>query len=199
MKDFFGELGNNPKFDSLVKLAFYSLFVIAAIILINSADLEDTDEKINDDTKDFVKLEINDSYEYSYNINIDEKIYTYYGNVLGGVNTFKKNKDNTIYEYKYESDNYYLLDEDEYVIIDVDDVYDIIDYEYMDINKINYYLENSKKIDGKYYTYLKDKITGEDTDVYIMIEKVDDKILVDYSKLDDEYDKFVVIFEYQER
>lgn len=203
MKDFFGALGNNPKFNTLTKLAFYSLFVFAAIILINTADISEVNDEVNDNIQEEVEesivISLPSNYEYEYTINLDDKIYSYQGIVEENIQTIKKNKDNKITNYKYENNKYYTLNKDEYIEILENEVYDIVDYEYLKVEKINQYLENSEEHEGKYFIYLKDSVTGVATDVYIEIEKNKDNVKIDYSRLDDEYEKFVVVFEYKER
>lgn len=202
MKDFFGELGNNPKFNTMTKLAFYSLFVFIAIILINTADVSELNNEVDNngqEEREELLVTLPGDYEYSYSINIDDKIYSYQGTVEDTVRIFKKNKNNKITNYKYDKSKYYMLEKEEYVEVLEKDVYDIVNYSYLDVEKINYYLANAVEKDEKYYTYLKDSITGEETEEYIEIIREENKTIVDYSKLDDEYEKFVVEFEYKER
>jgi len=198
----FGNLGNDPKFNALAKLAFYSLFLIVAIILINTADIGDDSHKEEDNEQQLegsMVLVMPDNYNYKYSISVDEKIYSYEGMVVDKVNTFKKNKDNEITNYKYEKNSYYQLEEEEYVETLKEEVYDIISYDYLNVDKFKDYLDNASRVDNKYYTYLKDTITGEETDIYILIELDENKVMIDYSKLVDEYDELIVVFEYKER
>ena len=202
MKEMFGNLGNDPKFNALAKLAFYSLFLIVAIILINTADIGDDSHKEEDNEQQLegsMVLVMPDNYNYKYSISVDEKIYSYEGMVVDKVNTFKKNKDNEITNYKYEKNSYYQLEEEEYVETLKEEVYDIISYDYLNVDKFKDYLDNASRVDNKYYTYLKDTITGEETDIYILIELDENKVMIDYSKLVDEYDELIVVFEYKER
>jgi len=202
MKEMFGNLGSDPKFNTLVKLAFYSLFVFIAIILINTADISQLNNEVNNNNQDNDEsklIELPDSYEYSYTINIDDKIYSYQGIVDENNHILKKNKDNKITEYKYINNKYYISKKEKDVEILDKEVYDIVNYEYLNIEKINQYLENSEEQEGKYLVYLKDQVTGEATDVYIEITKEINNVKVDYSMLDDNYQKFVIEFEYEER
>jgi len=205
VNNWFNNLGNNSKFDTLVKLAFYSLFLFVAIILINTSDINVGDDNLSDDNDTNEQeqrkelLELTDNYTYKYSITVDDKIYSYHGIYSDNIYEFKKNKDNVISEYKYENNNYYVLEKKEYKIIESDKVFDIIDYMYLDIERIKQYLNNSKYKDSKYYMYLKDEITGLETDVYILMELTENKITVDYSKLKDDYETLIVVFEYEER
>jgi len=75
----FGNLGNDPKFNALAKLAFYSLFLIVAIILINTADIGDDSHKEEDNEQQLegsMVLVMPDNYNYKYSISVDEKIYS---------------------------------------------------------------------------------------------------------------------------
>ncbi len=201
MKDLFGELGTNPKFKKVAQLAFYSIFVFIAIILINTAEPAKEDNKNEEKNNQNITTEINlpEIYEYKYSINLDDKIYSYQGSASENINTFKKNKDNKITEYKLENNVYYVLNKDKYEETTKEKVYDIIDYEYLDIENINSYLKNSEQENEKYYMYYKDSITGEKTDKYIVIELKTEKVTIDYSKAIDTYNNFMVIFEYNER
>lgn len=203
MKDFFARLGNNPKFNTLTKLAFYSLFVIAALILINTADVSEINNEIYNNNQDEVNksiiVSLPSSYEYNYTINLDDKIYSYLGVVDKEIHMIKKNKDNNVTNYKYENNKYYIINDNVEDEVLESKVFDMVDYEYLKIDRINQYLENSEEHEGKHITYLKDSVTGEVTDVYIEIEKNQNNIRIDYSRLDDEYEKFVVEFEYKER
>lgn len=201
MNELFGDLGNNPKFKTLTKLAFYSLFFFAAIILINTAEVKPEDDTLDeqDNGEESLLITLPEEYEYSYNINIDDNIYSYQGVVKKDSHTIKKNKDNKITNYEYKDKKYYTIKKDNEVEVLEKDVYDIIDYDYLKIEKINQYLENALEVNGSYLIYLKDIVTGQDTDIYIEIEKYDGRIKVDYSKLVDDYQKFIVEFEFENR
>lgn len=204
MNEMFGNLGNNPKFNTLVKLAFYSLFLFAALILINTTEVAQKDEdnesdNNNNDVKVSRLITLPDSYEYSYNINIDDNIYSYQGIIEENNHTIKKNKDNKITNYNYKDGKYYTLNKDDEVEVLEKDVYDIVDYDYLKIEKINQYLANAEESNGSYLIYLKDSITGEDTDIYIKIDKYKEITKIDYSNLEDNYQKFVVEFQFKDR
>ena len=104
-----------------------------------------------------------------------------------------------LHHHCFVNNKYYISEKRQDVEILDKEVYDIVNYEYLNIEKINQYLENSKEEKGKYLVYLKDQVTGEATDVYIGITREVNNIKVDYSMLDDNYQKFVVEFEYEER
>lgn len=203
MKDWLGSLGSSSKFDTLVKLALYSLFVFIAIIVINTADVKDNNnDKVEDNQPEINQsstLIIPDNYNYKYIITLDDNIYSYQGSYALGVDTFKKNIDNKIVNYKFEDGKYYLLEKEKYIETSQEQVFDIVDYEYLDVKKIKYYFDNAKLDGNYYYVYLKDQITGNDTDKYIKMEVENGKIMMDYSKISDVYDSFIIVFEYEER
>ena len=53
----------------------------------------------------------------------------------------------------------------------------------------NVYLSKSIKQDNQYIVYLKDIILGDNTDDYIIIEKNDNKINIDYTTLINNFNK----------
>ena len=92
---------------------------------------------------------------------------------------------------------------DNYIITTKDEVYDIINYNYINLSTINEYLKKATKNDNQYLVYLKDIILGNDSDDYIVIDINENNIFIDYTVLMKEFNnnlnKYQVIIEIKEK
>lgn len=211
-KKTFKEKWQDKKYQAKIKLSGYSIFVVIAIIMIlvegasNNKNtvidngLEDNKTiKDNTDTKDNKLFTINYPYiiELNYNIDNTKNNITYnYSNNNNELLITKTNND-IVTNYKYISNKYYVENNDNYILTNINKVYDIIDYEYLDIDNINNYLNNAVLENGIYKVYLKDIILNNTSDKYITIKLLDNNVEIDYTYLlntlnNSNYDTFIL-------
>ena len=197
-KKTFKEKWQDKKYQAKIKLSGYSIFVVIAIIMIlvggatNNKNtvidngLEDNKTiKDNTDTKDNKLFTISYPYiiELNYNIDNTKNNITYkYSNNNNELLITKINND-IVTNYKYISNKYYIENNDNYILTNINKVYDIIDYEYLDIDNINNYLNNATLENGIYKVYLKDIILNNTSDKYITIKLLDNSVEIDYTYL----------------
>ena len=211
-KKTFKEKWQDKRYQAKIKLSGYSIFVVIAIIMIlvggasNNKNtvidngLEDNKTiKDNTDTKDNKLFTINYPYiiELNYNIDNTKNNITYnYSNNNNELLITKTNND-IVTNYKYISDKYYVENNDNYILTNINKVYDIIDYEYLDIDNINNYLNNATLENNIYKVYLKDIILNNTSDKYITIKLLDNSVEIDYTYLlnilnNSNYDTFIL-------
>ena len=211
-KKTFKEKWQDKRYQAKIKLSGYSIFVVIAIIMIlvegatNNKNtiidngLEDNKTiKDNTDTKDNKLFTINYPYiiELNYNINNTKNNITYkYSNNNNELLITKTNND-IVTNYKYISNKYYVENNDKYILTNINKVYDIIDYEYLDIDNINNYLNNATLENDIYKVYLKDIILNNTSDKYITIKLLDNSVEIDYTYLlnilnNSNYDTFIL-------
>lgn len=211
-KKTFKEKWQDKRYQAKIKLSGYSIFVVIAIIMIlvegatNNKNtiidngLEDNKTiKDNTDTKDNKLFTINYPYiiELNYNIDNTKNNITYnYSNNNNELLITKTNND-IVTNYKYISNKYYVENNDKYILTNINKVYDIIDYEYLDIDNINNYLNNATLENDIYKVYLKDIILNNTSDKYITIKLLDNSIEIDYTYLlnilnNSNYDTFIL-------
>lgn len=197
-KKTFKEKWQDKKYQAKIKLSGYSIFVVIAIIMIlvggatNNKNtvidngLEDNKTiKDNTDTKDNKLFTIAYPYiiELNYNIDNTKNNITYkYSNNNNELFITKINND-IVTNYKYISNKYYIENNDNYILTNINKVYDIIDYEYLDIDNINNYLNNATLENDIYKVYLKDIILNNTSDKYITIKLLDNSVEIDYTYL----------------
>lgn len=211
-KKTFKEKWQDKRYQAKIKLSGYSIFVVIAIIMIlvggatNNKNtvidngLEDNKTiKDNTDTKDNKLFTISYPYIIELNYNIDNtknKITYKYSNNNNELLITKTNND-TVTNYKYISNKYYIENNDNYILTNINKVYDIIDYEYLDIDNINNYLNNATLENDIYKVYLKDIILNNTSDKYITIKLLDNSVEIDYTYLlntlnNSNYDTFIL-------
>ena len=211
-KKTFKEKWQDKKYQAKIKLSGYSIFVVIAIIMIlvggatNNKNtiidngLEDNKTiKDNTDTKDNKLFTINYPYiiELNYNIDNTKNNITYnYSNNNNELLITKTNND-IVTNYKYISNKYYVENNDKYILTNINKVYDIIDYEYLDIDNINNYLNNATLENDIYKVYLKDIILNNTSNKYITIKLLDNSVEIDYTYLlnilnNSNYDTFIL-------
>lgn len=211
-KKTFKEKWQDKKYQAKIKLSGYSIFVVIAIIMIlvggasNNKNtvidngLEDNKTvKDNTDTKDNKLFTISYPYiiELNYNIDNTKNNITYKYSSNNNELLITKTNNDTVTNYKYISNKYYIENNDNYILTNINKVYDIIDYEYLDIDNINNYLNNAVLENNIYKVYLKDIILNNTSDKYITIKLLDNSVEIDYTYLlntlnNSNYDTFIL-------
>lgn len=212
MKDFIDKWNNDPKYKTKIKLTLYTLFVIFVAIFAvsgnrnlennednnylidesssNSQNSKDTNNSENENKN--YEIEIPKEYKYQIEININEKKYNYTGIKKELKETITKESNGISKNYIYENDNYYIEHEDNsYILTNKEEVYDSVEYNYLNIKTINKYLSKSKQINNQFIVYLKDIILGNDSEDYITITKTENNINIDYTSLVSYFNKSI--------
>lgn len=199
MKNFMEKWNSEPKFKTKVKLSLYTIFVVFVSIFAistkgnvstNEFKQENDNNGISDkqEKKDDI-IKIPSKYNYKINVTIDESKYIYIGTKENNKETIKKEVNNVITNYIYENNSYYKEDDGNYILTSKDEVYDIVDYNYLKLETINEYISKSTKNGNQYLVYLKDIILGNDSEEYIIITLNENKINIDYTVLIKNFDK----------
>lgn len=196
MDKFLEKWKTDKKYQTKIKLLLYTGFVV--IISIYAISLNNTEGTVNldDETQNLIKditeenntqtediIKIKEKYNYEIDITINDKEYQYSGTKTPEETTIIKENNGIITKYLYKNDNYYQDIDDTYIITTKDEVYDIISYNYINLENINQYLSKSTNQNNQYLVYLKDIILGNDSDDYFVILVNDNKINIDYTPL----------------
>lgn len=167
-----------------LELLFYGIFFLAIIVFTRILSGYNDVPKVNN-TKSFIN-EITDNYEYNIDINIDNNKYKYYGKRLGNNMSINKVIDNK-YDYFYKMGNkYYILDTNgNYILTSVEDIYNYIDYRYLDISNIKKYIKLSTKDNNNYNIKVSDLILNSNNTntITISIDELNNTITLDYTEL----------------
>lgn len=167
-----------------LELLFYGIFFLAIIVFTRILSGYNDVPKVNN-TKSFIN-EITDNYEYNIDINIDNNKYKYYGKRLGNNMSINKVIDNK-YDYFYKMGNkYYILDTNgNYILTSVEDIYNYIDYRYLDISNIKEYIKLGTKDNNNYNIKVSDLILNSNNtnNITISIDELNNTITLDYTEL----------------
>ena len=207
MKDFLEKWNNDPRYKTKIKLSLYTLFVVfVAIFAVSGNNQIETSEMDNQSTQEnddgitneennldnMTSIVIPSEYKYEINITINDSNYKYTGEKNNLRENITKESNDTIINYIYENDNYYKETEtDSYILTTKEEVYNVVEYNYLNLETINKYLSKSTKIDNQYLVSLKDIILGNDSEEYITINKENNNISIDYTKLVSYFDKSI--------
>ena len=92
--------------------------------------------------------------------------------------------------YIYKNGNYYIEDTKQannYIVTTQEEVYDVVNYNYINMDTINEYLKKATKNNNQYLVYLKNVILGNDSENYFVIDIKDTNIYIDYTALMKEF------------
>ena len=192
MDKFLENWKNDHRYRAKIKLSLYSLFILLvsvyAISLNNKAPInnennqkESVNEPVNTDNKNIINIP--NDYTYLIDINVNSDNYKYYGTYLDNEMTIIKEHENNTTSYLYKNNDYYIKKEDLYIKTTKENIYDIIDYNYLDLSNINAYLNTSEKVGNEYHVYLKDIILDYNSDDYIIVTINNNDINIDYTNL----------------
>ncbi len=178
------EKWNDKRERAKIELILYAIFFIGVIIFVRVGN-NISNNNINTSDNLFIS-QINDNYSYDIKININDNNYEYIGKVLG-YNSIIEKKDSNTDEYFYKkNDKYYKLDQDNgYILSNKNDIYDVINYDYMDINNIKEYIKTSNNDNGIYKVKISDIILNSSSSDYITIkiDNINNTIEIDYTNL----------------
>lgn len=178
------EKWNDKRERAKIELILYAIFFIGVIIFVRVGN-NISNNNINTSDNLFIS-QINDNYSYDIKININDNNYEYIGKVLGYNSTIEKKDSNTDEYFYKKNDKYYKLDQDNgYVLSNENDIYNIISYDYMDINNIKEYIKTSNNDNGIYKVKISDIILNSSSSDYITIKlyNINNTIEIDYTNL----------------
>lgn len=195
------EKWNDKRERAKIELILYAIFFIGVIIFVRVGN-NISNNNINTSDNLFIS-QINDNYSYDIKININDNNYEYIGKVLGYNSTIEKKDSNTDEYFYKKNDKYYKLDQDNgYVLSNKNDIYDVINYDYMDINNIKEYIKTSNNDNDIYKVKISDIILNSSSSDYITIkiDNINNTIEIDYTNLlrinDNNITKAIVIITY---
>ena len=178
------EKWNDKRERAKIELMLYAIFFIGVIIFVRVGN-NISNNNINTSDNLFIS-QINDNYSYGIKININDNNYEYIGKVLGYNSTIEKKDSNTDEYFYKKNDKYYKLDQDNgYVLSNKNDIYNVINYDYMDINNIKEYIKTSNNDNGIYKVKISDIILNSSSSDYITIkiDNINNTIEIDYTNL----------------
>lgn len=199
MKVFMEKWNSDPRFKVKVKLSLYTFFVVFVAIFAVSArnnipsnELQDQyDNNTNKEENINNTIKIPNEYNYVIDIIINGNNYQYTGTKNNLKEIIRKQVNGITSNYIYENSSYYKEDSENYILTTKDEVYDIVNYNYINLGTINEYLTKSTKRENQYLIYLKDIILGTDSEEYITITLNENKIDVNYTSLMKSFDKTI--------
>jgi len=170
-----------------LELMLYGIFFIGVIIfsrVMTSITPKIENESNNNNENSFITA-ITDNYEYDMNITINDKIYEYYGKVLGNNSTINLKEDNKITSYYFMNKKYYILENENYILVDETEVYPYLSYRYLNINNIREYIQIATKENNQYRIKLSDIVLNSESNDYltITIDEGDKSLTIDYTYL----------------
>lgn len=183
-KIYLKEKWNDKRERAKIELILYAIFFIGVIIFVRVGN-NISNNNISTSDNLFIS-QINDNYSYDIKININDNNYEYIGKVLGYNSTIEKKDSNTDEYFYKKNDKYYKLDQDNgYILSNKNDIYDIINYDYMDINNIKEYIKTSNNDNGIYKVKISDIILNSSSSDYITIklDNINNTIEIDYTNL----------------
>ena len=178
------EKWNDKRERAKIELLLYVIFFISVIIFVRVGN-NISNNNINTSDNLFIS-QINDNYCYDTKVNINDNNYEYIGKVLGYNSTIEKKDSNTDEYFYKKNDKYYKLDQDNgYVLSNENDIYNIISYDYMDINNIKEYIKTSNNDNDIYKVKISDIILNSSSSDYITIkiDNINNTIEIDYTNL----------------
>lgn len=190
MKNFIKKWQEDKKFRAKIKLLLYFILLIFAVILARGVETDhsidlDKDETPENKSENQSKniIDIKEEYQYEINVTINDKIYKYSGIKNTNQTTITKEVEEVISNYLFKENNYYKQVDKNYILTTKDEIYDEVNYSYLDLANINLYLDKATHDNHQYLVYLKDIILGDTSEEYFTIILNNNKIDIDYTPL----------------
>ena len=186
MKNFFKKYKEDKKYKNKVNLVLSTIFVVIVTIYAISSLDNIPANAINteiDATTEKDIINIKDEFHYTTSIEINNETYKYlYDKTSEGMKIINLST-TPPKEYKYENNEYYQLEDNKYILTNKSEVYDKINYNYIDLKTIKKYLSVAEENNNQYLVYLKDVLLGEETEEYFTITLSTNQIIIDYTPL----------------
>lgn len=192
LKDKWGD----PKEKAKIQLILFLIFIVFAVIFTRLTTNYSDDNYVNqignviNNTNTDLDL-INNNYNYSIDIDIKtidgNKSVTYGGIRYDDKMIISKKTNDNIENYYMENNEYYIYTDEGYILSNIDDVYDDVNYNYLNIENIKEYIKKGIKDDNTYLIKVSNINLDSTSKEYITIEvnSTDNSIElnVDYSNL----------------
>jgi len=203
MKDFLEKWNTDKKYQTKIKLSLYTAFVVivSIIAISNRTPITQNETEINDESnnisneftenKQIDLIKIPPKYDYKIEIKINENKYLYKGTRINNQETITKETNDTVINYIYENGLYYKQVESNYILTEEEEIYDIIDKSYLEIETINQYLSIATKMLNQHIVYLKYITLGDNSEEYIIIELNKNITNIDYTALMHKFNKHI--------
>lgn len=192
LKDKWGD----PKEKAKIQLILFLIFIVFAVIFTRLTTNYSDDNYVNQigNIINNPEVEIDSITDnYNYNITIDmetneeNKTISYGGIRYNNKMIISKKIEDNITNYYMENNDYYVYSDEGYILSNIDEVYNIINYNYLNISNIKEYINKGVK-DGNTYLIKVSNINLDSTSkeyVTIEINNNEDNIelIMDYTNL----------------
>ena len=192
LKDKWGE----PREKAKIQLILFLIFIVFAVIFTKLTTNYDNNNYINEignivNNSDIEIDSINNNYNYSITIemetSIGNKTISYGGIRYNNKMIISKKVDDIITNYYMENNDYYVYSDKEYILSSVDEVYDVINYNYLNISNIKEYINKGVKDENTYLIKVSNINLDSASKEYITIEvnnnENDVELIMDYTNL----------------
>ncbi len=192
LKDKWGE----PREKAKIQLILFLIFIVFAVIFTKLTTNYDNNNYINEignivNNSDIEIDSINNNYNYSITIemetSIGNKTISYGGIRYNNKMIISKKVDDIITNYYMENNDYYVYSDKEYILSSVDEVYDVINYNYLNISNIKEYINKGVKDENTYLIKVSNINLDSASKEYITIEvnnnENDIELIMDYTNL----------------
>ena len=192
LKDKWGD----PKEKAKIQLILFLIFIVFAVLFARLTTNYDDNNYINeagniiDNTTTEIDL-INDNYNYNIVIDMEtsigNKTISYGGIKYNNKMIISKKIDDNITNYYMENNNYYIYRDEGYVLSNIDEVYNIINYNYLNVSNIKEYINKGIKDENIYLIKVNNINADSTSKEYITIEinsnENDIELIIDYTNL----------------
>lgn len=224
---FFKKMKTDKKYNAKVQFIGYGIFILVIIVFLNLGSMSsnvgntvDDDSMMEVEDKKLIE-KIDDNYRYNVNISLtkgeNEVInYRYYGKMFDFNKVINKDVNGVVNTYYKVDDYYYVMNENEYSFIKVEDVYDLVKSEYIEVNGVMEFVNKSNLdhvteesvgvIKSTYNLYVRDVVISVKNDDIITFNVVEEEnklmIEADYTNLMKVFDETItsvkIIYEYSD-
>ena len=184
------KMKSDSKYSAKIQLLLYSSFVVLVAIFVaikspnNLPNIDEEELDVSDNIVDENIIKITDKMNYQIKVNVNDSQECLYKIAKDG------SEEKIIKEKANETTNYIFKDGEFYKEINgiptkvtKDDIFDIIDYDYLKLDNINLYLSKATKNVNKYLVYLKDIILTNSSNNYFVIMIDNKNVSIDYTPL----------------
>ena len=180
------EMWKDKRGRAKIQLCLYGIFFIGVIIFTRVLNAVNTKAQENNPVNTSFIVEVNDNYGYNIEINIDNNIYKYYGEMLGNNGKITREVEGTEDYYYIMNNKYYILDANgNYILTTKEEIYPYIDNMYLNIDLIKEFIAGSTKENNIYKVKLSDIVLNNNSEEYItiLVDELGKSIEIDYTNL----------------
>ena len=134
MDNFMEKWKTDKKFRAKIKLLLYGVFLV--IVIIYATSLDNKQLPVENETIDIIEekkdtITIPTKYKYITEVEIDNDKYTYSGEKNDEQLTISKTNNDKTTDYIFKDNEYYVKEGELYIKTTKDEVYDIVNYNYI--------------------------------------------------------------------